>query len=191
MLNLVIFGPPGSGKGTQATYLKEKYELYHLSTGEILRQEIAAKTELGQKAAAFVNSGQLVPDELVGEIIKKVLLEKINHESGFIFDGYPRNGKQALTLENILSSLGLKIDLALDLTASDEELIKRIVLRGQTSGRTDDNEAVVKERLEIYHENADDLVSFYENRHLLHEVDGEGEPAVVFSRINQLIEQEK
>src|SRR5680860_497407 len=150
MLNLVIFGPPGSGKGTQATHIKEKYGLIHLSTGEMLRHEIALKTPLGLKVESLVVGGQLVPDELVTEVLKKALTEKMLQGNGFIFDGFPRNGEQAQILEDALKSLNLDINVAIDLTASDSELIKRILLRGETSGRTDDNEIVIKERLEIY-----------------------------------------
>ena len=189
MLNLVIFGPPGSGKGTQATHIKQKYDLLHLSTGEILRKEIASKTALGQEVESFVISGHLVPDELVSKVLGKALVENMSHGHGFIFDGFPRNGEQAQILEDALSATGLKIDIAINLTASDSELIKRILLRGETSGRADDNEIVIKERLEIYRENVSDLIEFYQKRGKLCEVHGEGSPKEVFERITKLIDQ--
>jgi adenylate kinase len=189
MLNLVIFGPPGSGKGTQATHIKEKYGLLHLSTGEMLRNEIAAKTDLGQKVESFVINGQLVPDELVTEVLKKALAEKLSQGNGFIFDGFPRNGEQAQILEDALNSLNLDINIAINLTASDPELIKRILLRGKTSGRADDNEIVIKDRLEIYRNNVTNLINFYQEKGKLYEVDGEGTPQEVFERITKLIEK--
>jgi len=189
MLNLVIFGPPGSGKGTQAAHIQQKYGLLHLSTGEILRKEMALKTVLGQKVESFVISGQLVPDELITKVLEKALAENMSHGNGFIFDGFPRNGEQAQILEDALSPLGLEINLAINLTASDSELIKRILLRGETSGRADDNEIVIKERLEIYHKNVSDLMNFYQTRGKLYEVHGEGSPAEVFERITKLIDQ--
>lgn len=189
MLNLVIFGPPGSGKGTQAMHIKEKYGLLPLSTGEILRKEITLKTTLGQQAEVFMASGQLVPDELMTAVLKKALEANLSQGNGFIFDGFPRNGVQAQILEAALASLGLKIDLTINLTASDPELIKRILLRGQTSGRADDNEIVIKERLEIYRANVSDLINFYQTRGKLQEVDGEGSPQEVFDRVIELIDK--
>lgn len=190
MLNLVIFGPPGSGKGTQAHHIKEKYGLLPLSTGEILRKEMAAKTDLGKKVEEFVINGQLVPDELMSEVLKKALVVNLSQANGFIFDGFPRNEVQALILEEALASLDLKIDLAINLTASDPELIKRVLLRGETSGRADDNEIVIKERLEIYREHVSDLIDFYQTRGKLHEVNGEGSPQEVFDRVIEIIDQE-
>lgn len=189
MLNLVIFGPPGSGKGTQAAHIQQKYGLMHLSTGEILRKEMALQTALGQEVESFVISGQLVPDELITKVLEKALAENMSHGNGFIFDGFPRNGEQAQILEDALSPLGLEINLAINLTASDSELIKRILLRGETSGRADDNEIVIKERLEIYHKNVSDLINFYQTRGKLFEVHGEGSPKEVFERITKLIDQ--
>lgn len=189
MLNLVIFGPPGSGKGTQATHIKEKYGLLHLSTGEMLRKEIASKTPLGQEVESFVISGHLVPDELVTKVLEKALAENMSKGNGFIFDGFPRNDEQAKILEDALTFLNLEITLAINLTASDSELIKRILLRGETSGRADDNEIVIKERLEIYRKNVSDLINFYQTRGKLHEVNGEGSPREVFDKITQLIDR--
>ena len=189
MLNLVIFGPPGSGKGTQATHIKEKYGLLHLSTGEMLRHEITSKTALGLEIENIISSGQLVPDELVTEVLQKALAEKMSQGNGFIFDGFPRNEDQAQILEDALNSLNLEVNIAINLTVSEPELIKRILLRGETSGRADDNEIVIKERLEIYRKNADKLIKFYQNLDKLYEVNGEGSPQEVFQRITKLVEK--
>ena len=189
MLNLVIFGPPGSGKGTQSAHIQKKYGLLHLSTGEMLRKEISSQTDLGKNVEKFVINGQLVPDELVTEVLKNELAKNINKGNGFIFDGFPRNEEQAQILENALSTLNLDINLAINLTASDQELIKRILLRGETSGRADDNHEVIKERLEIYHQNVSGLINFYQTRNKLHEVRGEDSPAEVFERIIKLIDK--
>jgi len=189
MLNLVIFGPPGSGKGTQSTHILKKYGLLHLSTGEMLRKEISSQTDLGKNVEKFVVSGQLVPDELVTEVLKNELAKNIDKGNGFIFDGFPRNEEQAQILENALSTLNLEINLAINLVASDKELIKRILLRGETSGRADDNQEVIKERLEIYHQNVEGLINFYQTRNKLYEVHGEDSPAEVFERIVKLIDE--
>lgn len=189
MLNLVIFGPPGSGKGTQSSHIQQKYGLLHLSTGQMLRKEMAAKTDLGQEVEKFVISGQLVTDELVSKVLKKALADNLSNGNGFIFDGFPRNGEQAKILEEALASLNLEINIAINLNASDSELMKRILLRGETSGRADDNEIVIKERLEIYRENVKDLIDFYQTRDKLYEVHGEGSPEEVFARITKLIDK--
>lgn len=191
MLNLVIFGPPGSGKGTQSSHIQQKYGLLHLSTGQMLRKEIAAQTDLGQEVEKFVISGQLVTDELVSKVLKKALADNLSNGNGFIFDGFPRNGEQAKILEDALASLNLEINIAINLNASDSELMKRILLRGETSGRADDNEIVIKERLEIYRENVKDLIEFYQTRDKLYEVHGEGSPEEVFERITKLIDKIK
>lgn len=189
MLNLVIFGPPGSGKGTQATHIKEKYGLKHLSTGEMLRHEVALKTPLGLEVGELINNGQLVSDELMTEVLKNTVSEKIDTVKGFIFDGFPRTGNQAKLLEEVLKSFNEETDVVINLTVSDNELIKRIILRGETSGRADDNETIIKERLEIYRQNVDDIIKFYQKIGKLYEVNGEGTPQEVFSRITELIDK--
>jgi len=189
MLNLVIFGPPGSGKGTQAVHIQNKYGLIPLSTGEMLRQEVAAQSDLSQIVSDCMASGQLVPDEMISQILKKAIKNNLAQGNGFIFDGFPRNGEQAQILENILKELGMEIGLAINLSASDPELIRRIILRGHSSGRIDDNEEVVKERLIVYRDNVNDLLDFYQKRNLLKEINGEGTPQEVFDKIIELIDK--
>ena len=189
MLNLVIFGPPGSGKGTQSVHIQKKYGLLHLSTGEMLRREISSQTVLGKTVEEFVTSGQLVPDELVTEVLKSELAKNLDKGNGFIFDGFPRNSEQAQILENALATLNLEINLAINLVVPDAELIKRILLRGETSGRADDNQEVIKDRLEIYREHVANLIDFYQTRNKLKEINGEDSPAEVFERITKLIDE--
>ena len=191
MLNLIIFGPPGSGKGTQAKLIESEYDLLHISTGEILRKEISLQSELGQEVEKFVKNGLLVPDELMSAVLKKDLSEKINLKKGFILDGFPRNKEQALILEEIFADLKIKVDLAIDLTANDEELIKRLVLRGKLSGRADDKEDIIKDRLKIYHKNIKDLIDFYASQNKLLRINGEGSPEDIFSRIKSTLNEHK
>src|ERR1051325_9721980 len=151
MFNLILFGPPGSGKGTQSEKLVEKYGLIHLSTGNLLREEIAAKTPLGLEAKSFMDKGQLVPDEVVIGMISSALDENPASE-GFLFDGFPRTEAQSEALDKLLELKKTAIALVLALKVSEDELVKRLLNRGLTSGRNDDNsEAVIRERIIEYH----------------------------------------
>lgn len=191
MFNLIIFGPPGSGKGTQAKLIEAEYGLIHISTGEMLRREISLQSDLGQEVEKFVKNGLLVPDELMSAVLKKDLSKKIHLKKGFILDGFPRNREQALILEKIFSDLKIRLKLAIDLTASDEELVKRLVLRGKISGRVDDREDVIKDRLRIYHQNVKDLIDFYATQNKLLRVNGEGDPENIFSKIKKILDKYK
>lgn len=191
MLNLVIFGPPGSGKGTQAAYLATKYNLVHLSTGAILRQEIISGSKLGNEVKSFMSQGELVPDELMSQVVAEAAAENLSLGGGLIFDGYPRNGEQALVLDGIVDQLKTKIDLALNLTASDEELVKRVLLRAATSKRVDDTEEIIRHRLKVYQEHAENLISFYREQNKLIEIAGEGQPLEVLQRIVEAIDNYK
>ena len=150
MYNLILFGPPGSGKGTQAQKLIEKYQLVHLSTGDLLRSEIANQTPLGLEAKKLIDSGQLVPDEVVIGIIDNCL-EKNAEANGFLFDGFPRTIAQAIALDKLLHLKGTQIDLVLALQVDEDELVRRLLERGKVSGRSDDaNEEVIRNRFAVY-----------------------------------------
>ena len=181
MINLIFFGPPGSGKGTQSDLLQEMLKIISISTGGILRHEIALKTPLGLEVDNLVASGQLVPDELVTEVLKKALAEKISQGNGFLFDGFPRNIEQAKTLEKILASFNLKLDLVIGLKVSEQELIDRLLIRGETEKRSDDNIETIKKRLNIYNAESDSVINFYKEKFV--EIDGEGTTEEVFNRI--------
>ena len=152
MLNLIICGAPGSGKGTQSDLIIKKYNLQHFSTGDILRKEIAEETELGKYAHEFIANGQLVPDGVIIDMIAGKI-DKLNKSeiSGMIFDGFPRTVAQAVALEELFEKRSLKTDVLVDLVVDEQELIDRLLLRGQTSGRTDDNLESIRNRLEVYH----------------------------------------
>jgi adenylate kinase len=187
MLNLVIFGAPGAGKGTQAKLLAERYGLHHLSTGEIFRAEIAAGTELGRQAKV-IETGGLVPDDVVLEIIHKYLKDE-KDKNGFIFDGFPRTLIQAESFTSLLSEENLKLDAALFLEAPEEELIKRLILRGQTSGRSDDNEAVIKQRLINYHDLTSPVAEYYKHRGLFTSINGVGDIKTIFNDLCAVIDK--
>jgi adenylate kinase len=175
MLNIVIFGAPGSGKGTQSDKLIEHYHLFHISTGDVLRDNIRRGTDLGKTAKGYIDQGQLVPDELIIDILAQVLDENKDKASeGVIFDGYPRTIPQAEALERLLADRGTQIDAVVGLEVPEEELIRRILLRGQMSGRSDDNEETARKRLETYHNQTSPLKAYYEEQGKYHAINGLG-----------------
>lgn len=187
MLNLVLFGPPGAGKGTQAERLIEKYHLVHLSTGDILRSEIKAKTDLGLRAGSMMDRGELVPDEVVVEMIH-ARLEKSGDVPGFIFDGFPRTVSQAEVLDKMLSELGLKIDLMLSLEVERQELVSRLLLRGKISGRNDDQDvSIIENRIAVYHKQTAPIIQYYAAQGKYTPIQGMGSIDEIFERLTTSI----
>jgi adenylate kinase len=184
MFNLIIFGPPGAGKGTQALKVKETFHLTHISTGEMIRREMLSDSALGQELKSFVAAGKLIPDELATQIIKAELL---NQKSGFIFDGFPRTEKQARDLDSLLSDFKEEITLVISLEVSRPELIKRLLLRGKESGRIDDNQETIEARLQIYSHETEPLLEYYRTRNKLAVINGEGEITEISERIKAVI----
>jgi len=194
MFNLILFGPPGSGKGTQSEKLIAKYNLKHLSTGDLLRSEISRKTPLGLEAKKFMDKGNLVPDEVVIGMINDALDNNPEAE-GFLFDGFPRTAIQAQELDNLLARKNTCIDVMLALNVSEDELIHRLLKRGETSGRTDDNnEQVIRARIAEYHKKTATVADHYQKAHKVVMVKGEGTVEEIFERlskeINRLMEIE-
>jgi len=174
MFNLILFGPPGSGKGTQSEKLVEKYGLVHLSTGNLLREEITNKTPLGLEAKAFIDKGQLVPDEVVIGMVDS-FFEHHKEAKGFLFDGFPRTSAQAEALDKLLELKKTSICVMLALSVSEEELVKRLMKRGETSGRSDDtNENVIRARITEYHNKTAVVADYYRNFDKVVLVKGEG-----------------
>ena len=189
MLNIVIFGAPGSGKGTQSDKLIEHYNLFHISTGDVLRDNIRRGTELGQIAKGFIDQGQLVPDELIIDILAQVLDDNKDKASeGVIFDGFPRTIPQAKALEQLLADRGTQIDAVVGLEVPEEELIKRILLRGQMSGRTDDNEDTARKRLDTYHNQTAPLKAYYEQQGKYRAINGLGSIDGIFELIKEALD---
>jgi adenylate kinase len=183
MLNLILFGPPGSGKGTQSEKLIAKYGLKHLSTGDLLRSEIARKTPLGLEAKNIMDKGQLVPDEVVIGMISSAL-ETNPDAKGFLFDGFPRTSAQAEALDKLLELKGTPINMMLAMQVSEEELIKRLLRRGDTSGRTDDNnEAVIRARIAEYHNKTALVADYYKKSDKVVPVKGEGSINEIFDSL--------
>lgn len=190
MLNLVLFGPPGAGKGTQAIKLKEQYELIHLSTGDILRGEIQNGTELGMLAKSFMDKGELVPDEVVIDMIENCLNQN-QDAKGFIFDGFPRTTEQAQALDNLLQNHNTEIDKMLSLEVDDEELVARIIKRGRDSGREDDkNESVIFNRIITYNKKTAPLKNYYSEQGKYNSINGVGDIEEIFSRLNSAIDRD-
>lgn len=188
MIAIVLFGKPGAGKGTQAEFLKEKYNLVHISTGDIFRFNIKNETELGKQAQVFINKGELVPDEITINMLKAEV-EKNMDKSGFLFDGFPRTLPQANALDNFLKSINLEITATVGLEANDDVLVERILERGKTSGRADDQDEVkIRTRYEEYNEKTAPLVSFYSAQNKYFAVDGIGSISEITERLSNVID---
>ena len=188
MLNIVLFGPPGAGKGTQSTNLIEKYQLVHLSTGDILRSEIANKTTLGLEAKKLMDQGLLVPDEVVIRMIE-ARVDANRNAKGFIFDGFPRTTNQANALDQLLERKNTSISMMLALEVEDAELIRRLLNRGRDSGRPDDqNEEVIKKRIVEYNSKTAPLKNYYDDQGKFHGVKGIGTVEEIFGRLTGVIE---
>lgn len=188
MLNLVLFGPPGAGKGTQSERLIEKYQLVHLSTGDILRAEIAANTALGQEAKKKMDKGEFVPDEVVISMIGSKL-ELNKQANGFIFDGFPRTTKQAKALDVLMTEKGLSIDIMLALEVERDELVKRLLSRGKVSGRADDQSAeVIEKRIAIYNSDTAPVIDYYESQGKFRAIEGLGSIDQIFDRLCSTID---
>ena len=189
MFNLVIFGAPGSGKGTQSENLIQNYGLYHISTGDVLRDHIKRGTPLGKTAQEYINQGQLIPDELMVNILASVMDDnKEVAAKGVIFDGFPRTIPQAEALEEMLQQRGTKVSAVIGLDVPEEILIGRLLNRGKESGRSDDNLETITSRLEVYNNQTAPLKAFYAQKGLLHMVQGTGGAEVVFERVRKVIE---
>ena len=186
-MRIILMGPPGVGKGTQATNIVEKFGILHLSTGDILRAEVGSNTELGKKAQEFMDVGKLVPDELLLNMMEN-RLQQSDCNKGYLLDGFPRTIPQAEGLESILNKINHKIDYVISLTADENELVNRLVLRGKESGRSDDTEEVIRERQQVYWELTSPLSDFYRERNLLNEVDGLGTISEITNRIFKAME---
>ncbi len=183
MLNIVLFGPPGAGKGTQSDKLIRKYGLIHLSTGDLLRSEIAANSPLGIEAKKFMDKGELVPNEVVIGMIEKKL--NSNSESkGFIFDGFPRTKEQATALDILLANHKTQISAMLALEVEHTELVKRLLNRGKNSGRSDDvSREIIENRIKVYHNLTCPLIEYYYEQNKFHSIDGMGTIQEIFDRL--------
>ena len=187
MLNLVIFGAPGSGKGTQSEILIEQYGLDHISTGDILRGEIKAGSELGKAAKGYIDAGQLVPDGLIIDMIEKVLGER-KPKKGIILDGFPRTVAQAEALDALLAKLGTRVHAVLDLQVEEAELIDRLLKRGQESGRSDDNLETIQKRLGVYHAQTAPIAAHYAQQGVHHAIQGSGAISDITARIARVLD---
>ena len=188
MFNIVIFGKPGSGKGTQANFLKEKYSLYHISTGDLFRKNISNKTKLGIEAKSFLDNGDLVPDSVTIKMLENEVLSN-KQVKGYIFDGFPRTLAQAESLDTFLNSINLKINATIALDVDENELITRILDRGKTTNRSDDQDLEkIKNRFNEYNIKTSILINFYNKQGKFYSVDGKGSVDDITLRLFDLIE---
>lgn len=189
MLNLVIFGAPGSGKGTQSAKLIDEYGLYHISTGEVLRDHIARGTELGKVADDYISKGQLIPDDLMIQILDDVLTANAADKYGVVFDGFPRTIPQAEALKGLLQKRGTDLHAVIGLEVPEEELVDRMIKRGKETGRADDNLETIKNRLVVYHKQTQPLQEYYKNEGKYIAINGHGVVDEIFSHIAEGVEK--
>ena len=181
-MKLLIMGPPGVGKGTQASRIKSKLKIAHLSTGDILRTEIEKKTDTGMQAKLYMDAGKLVPDQVLLDIIQDSI-KNPDCDAGYLLDGFPRTLPQAVGLEKIMESTKHTLDMVISLTADENELVESLIKRGEESGRSDDTPEVIRDRQKVYWEQTAPLVDFYKNKGILKNVDGLGEISEITERI--------
>ena len=188
MLNIVIFGAPGSGKGPQSERIVEKYGINHISTGDVLRAEIKNGTELGKTAKGYIDQGQLIPDELMIDILASVF-DSFKDSKGVIFDGFPRTIAQAEALKKMLAERGQDVSVMVDLDVPEEELMVRLIKRGKDSGRADDNEETIKKRLHVYHSQTAPLIDWYKNEKKYQHINGLGTMEGIFAEICEAVDK--
>ena len=189
-MNVVIFGAPGSGKGTQSENLIRKYKLHHISTGEVLRDHIARETEIGKVAKTYIDKGQLIPDELMIDILEEIILNEPKAKSGVIFDGFPRTIPQAEALDAFLARHGQSVHHVVGLEVPEDELIERMIQRGKQTGRADDNLETIKNRLKVYHESTRPLRDYYLKSGKYRAINGSGSVERIFDDIARAIDSE-
>lgn len=191
-MNIVIFGAPGSGKGTQSEKLIEKYGLHHISTGELLRDHIAKGTNIGKLADSYISNGQLIPDEVMIEVLENEFKENAHNTSkGVIFDGFPRTIPQAKALSEMLKGYGTDVHAVVGLEVDEDELVKRMIERGKSSGRADDNLDTIRKRLDVYHKQTAPLQEFYKDLGKYNPIKGSGAVEVIFGDIVSALEPHK
>lgn len=188
MLNIVIFGAPGSGKGTQSEKIVEKYGINHISTGDVLRAEMKNGTELGKTAKGYIDQGQLIPDELMIDILASVF-DSFKDSKGVIFDGFPRTIAQAEALKKMLAERGQDVSVMVDLEVPEDELMVRLIKRGKDSGRADDNEETIKKRLHVYHSQTAPLIDWYKNEKKYQHINGLGTMEGIFAEICEAVDK--
>lgn len=189
MTNIILFGPPGAGKGTQATFLKEKYNLVHISTGDVFRYNIKNETELGNLAKSFMAKGKLVPDEITIDMLSNEV-DKYPKANGFIFDGFPRTEAQAQALGHLMDDKDTQIDAMVALEVDDEVLVERLLERGKTSGRADDaDEMIIRNRIKVYYDETAILKNYYQKQDKYYGVDGVGSIEDITERLSEVIDK--
>jgi adenylate kinase len=188
MFNLILFGPPGSGKGTQSTRIAEKYKLVHISTGDIFRREIRNKSTLGLKVQNIIEKGELVPDDLLVDILRSAL-KQAGSPSGFVFDGFPRTIRQAGDLDKLLLEAGENVSLVLALDVDEEEIVTRLLKRARQEGRKDDTEDVIRNRMKVYHSQTRPLTDYYDKQGKFKSVHGVGSIDNIFADICKAIDK--
>ncbi|MFI5264686.1 MAG: adenylate kinase [Candidatus Kapaibacterium sp.] len=186
-MNLILFGPPGVGKGTQAELLRDHYHLHHISTGDILRAAVKAGTKLGAEAKRYMDSGGLVPDEVIIGLVEEVLIKDKEEKKGFLLDGFPRTEEQAKALDKIFHKLHIDDVTIVSLDAPEEELVERLIKRGQESGRSDDTEATIRRRLVVYNDQTSPVLAYYSQGSKVRSVNGLGKVEEITDRIKKAL----
>ena len=189
MTNIILCGAPGCGKGTQSEFIVEKYGLTHLSTGDLMRHEVASGSELGQLIESYTSQGQLVPDDVTIQLLEKHIESLPADTKGLIFDGFPRTLNQAVQLERLMKKRGDKTAILIDINVPEDEIIRRLLERGKTSGRTDDNLDTIKKRLVVYHDQTRPVDDYYELMDKYVRIQGLGTISGIFGRISRVLDK--